>query len=194
MCDEEIRLNRRLAPRVYLGVKAVVPTGDRVALAPADDPAAIDYVVEMRRFDETRTLAARVTHGGVPYPALVAVGRALADFHRATPARDGAHATTALTAALAENAETLAELAPDLDFARRAAGLARFMDAFMTARRAELQRRAADARVTAGQTFEGALADDVAPAQHVVLRTDRPEDALDDLAALLDARLGARRP
>ena len=26
MCDAELRLNRRLAPRVYLGVKAVVPT------------------------------------------------------------------------------------------------------------------------------------------------------------------------
>ena len=52
MCDEEMRLNRRLAPRVYLGVKAVVPTADGVALAPAHDPRAIDYVVEMRRFDE----------------------------------------------------------------------------------------------------------------------------------------------
>ena len=35
MCDEEVRLNRRLAPRVYLGVRAVVPTADGVALAPA---------------------------------------------------------------------------------------------------------------------------------------------------------------
>src|SRR3954454_24859305 len=61
MCEEEIRLNRRLAPRIYLGVKAVVPTAGGVALAPANDPDAIDYVVEMRRFDEARTLGARVT-------------------------------------------------------------------------------------------------------------------------------------
>ena len=85
MCDEEVRLNRRLAPRVYLGVKAVVPAGGGIALAPAHDPRAIDYVVEMRRFDEAQTLGARVAHGGVPYPALVAVGRRLADVPRRHP-------------------------------------------------------------------------------------------------------------
>src|SRR3954451_14203424 len=47
MCEEEIRLNRRLAPRIYLGVKAVVPSADGVALAPPSHPDAIDYVVEM---------------------------------------------------------------------------------------------------------------------------------------------------
>src|SRR4051794_19360859 len=70
MCEEEVRLNRRLAPRVYLGVKAAVPSADGVVLADAHVPEAIDYVVEMRRFDEARTLAAQVTHGGVAYPAL----------------------------------------------------------------------------------------------------------------------------
>ena len=48
----------------------------------------------------------------------------------------------------------------------------------------------ADADVVRRQTDDGDLADDVPAGQHVVLRTDRPaEDALDDLAALLDARL-----
>ena len=114
------------------------------------DPDAIDYVVEMRRFDEARTLAARVTHGGVPYPALVAVGRRLAEFHAAAPARDGGYATTALKHALAENADTLLELAPDREFARQVAALARFTDAFFTARRGELEARAAAGRVRDG--------------------------------------------
>ena len=92
MCLEEVRLNRRLAPRLYLGVMAVIAVPGGVALAPVHHPDAIDYVVDMRRFDETRTLAARVTHGGVPYPALVAVGRRLAEFHDAVPARDGTYA------------------------------------------------------------------------------------------------------
>jgi hypothetical protein len=49
----------------------------------------------------------------------------------------------------------------------------------------------ADARVVGWQADDGGLAEDVPPGRHVVLRTDRPaEDALDDLAALLDARLG----
>ena len=88
MCLEEVRLNRRLAPRVYLGVKAVIAVPGGVALAAVHHPDAIDYVVEMCRFDEARTLAARVSHGGVPYPALVAVGRKLADFHARAPQRD----------------------------------------------------------------------------------------------------------
>ena len=66
MCEEEVRLNRRLAPDVYLGILGVVATADGgVALAPADHPEAIDHVVEMRRFDEGRTLAALVSSGHV---------------------------------------------------------------------------------------------------------------------------------
>src|SRR3954453_21127609 len=150
MCDEEVRLNRRLAPRVYLGVKAVVPAGGGVTLAPAHHPDAMDYVVEMRRFDEDRTLGARMSHGGVPYPALVAVGRRLAEFHAAVAERDAEYATGALKHALDENAKTLVELAPDGDFARQAAVLARFMSSFSAARRGELEARAAAGLVRDG--------------------------------------------
>ena len=51
MCREEVRLNRRLAPEVYLGVRAIAATGDGYALAAEDDPRAVDHVVEMRRFE-----------------------------------------------------------------------------------------------------------------------------------------------
>ena len=89
----------------------------------------------MCRFDEARTLAARVSHGGVPYPALVAVGRTLADFHARAPQRDAGYATTALKNALAENSDTLLELAPDREFAGpRWTELARFTNAFFSAR------------------------------------------------------------
>jgi aminoglycoside phosphotransferase family enzyme/predicted kinase len=150
MCDEEVRLNRRLAPRVYLGVKAVVPAAGGVTLAPAHHPDAIDYVVEMRRFEEDRTLGARVRHGGVPYPALVAVGRRLAEFHAAVAERDAEYSTGALKHALDENAQTLLELAPDRDFARQAATLAHFMDACFAARRDDLEARAAAGLVRDG--------------------------------------------
>ena len=62
--------------------------------------------------------------------------------------RDGA--TAALHAALAENADTLLALAPDRDFARRAAALARFTEAFFAARRDELEARAGAGRVRDG--------------------------------------------
>ena len=50
-------------------------------------------------------------------------------------------------------------------------------------------------RVVRRQAEDGGLVEDVPAGRHVVLRTDRPAaDALDDLAALLDARLGRRGP
>jgi aminoglycoside phosphotransferase family enzyme/predicted kinase len=150
MCEEEVRLNRRLAPGVYLGIRAVVATARGVALAPAGAPDAIDHVVEMRRFDETRTLAAHVPHGGEYHPALVAVGRRLAAFHAEADAPAGAHATAALHAAFAENADTLLAHAPDPEFARQIAALVRFTEAFFASRRAELEARAAAGRVRDG--------------------------------------------
>jgi len=60
MCQEEVRLNRRLAPEVYLGVRGVAPIGDGVELTDEEDPRAVDYVVEMRRYDEDKTVASRL--------------------------------------------------------------------------------------------------------------------------------------
>jgi uncharacterized protein len=150
MCEEEVRLNRRLAPRRYLGTKAVIASDGGVALAPSNHPDAIDHVVEMRRFDETRTLAARVSHGGEYYPTLLEVGRRLAAFHTSGPAPASADATAALHAALAENTDTLLALAPDRELGRQVTALARFAEAFFAARRDELEARARAGRVRDG--------------------------------------------
>ena len=63
MCREEIRLNRRLAPEIYLRVVGVARRGDRYSLTAEDDPAAIEYAVEMRRVEEDRSLAALALSG-----------------------------------------------------------------------------------------------------------------------------------
>ena len=53
----------------------------------------------------------------------------------------------------------------------------------------------ADARVVRQQSDDGGLVEDVPAAQHIPLRTDRAvSDALDDLAAVLDARLATGGP
>src|SRR3569623_51420 len=54
-CEEEIRINRPLAPQIYRGVVAI--TRDRGgALRIGGDGTAVEYAVEMTRFDENRTL------------------------------------------------------------------------------------------------------------------------------------------
>jgi uncharacterized protein len=73
MCHEEVRLNRRLAPEIYLGVRAIVRHGARARLAQSGDPRAIDHVVEMRRYDESATAAA-ILQRREPIP-IDAIGR-----------------------------------------------------------------------------------------------------------------------
>ena len=81
MCREEVRLNRRLAPDLYLGVRAVAASADGVALAAEDDSRAVDYLVEMRRYDERCTLAAKLERGELKRGEVVALARGLARFH-----------------------------------------------------------------------------------------------------------------
>ena len=140
LCREEVRLNSRLAPDVYRGVRAVIPAGDGVRIAEEDDPAAIEYAVEMRRYADESTLDQRLAAGVAGEPEVRDVARRLARFHAdAAIPPEPERAVRALEAMLDENFATLGELAVDpaeLDDARRLAG------AFLTGRRPELGRRA----------------------------------------------------
>src|SRR6185312_13480954 len=89
MCLEEVRLNRRLAPSIYLGVRSIVAGPSGLELSGEGDRRALDYVVEMRRYDEARTLAAELGRREVRGPEIADVGRALAAFHADCPAMTG---------------------------------------------------------------------------------------------------------
>lgn len=82
-CHEEVRLNRRLAPDTYLGVRSVVADGDGFRLAPDDDPQAIEYVVEMRRLPADRMLPALLQRNEVTAEVIESIVRRLVAFHRA---------------------------------------------------------------------------------------------------------------
>ena len=89
-CEEEIRLNRRTAPQIYLDVVRI--TGNESAPRLEGRGAAIDYAVRMRRF-ATRNLADRRaragTLGAVHIERLAA---AVAAFHAgASPAPEASH-------------------------------------------------------------------------------------------------------
>lgn len=80
-CEEEVRLNRRLAGDVYRGVVAIVPRGGGFALAPADAPGAVEYAVHMRRLPAERALARLLDAGRVGEPLIDRVAARLAAFH-----------------------------------------------------------------------------------------------------------------
>jgi hypothetical protein len=86
-CEEEVRLNRRTAPELYLGVVSIGGTPDEPVLG--GEPA-LEYAVKMKRFEQ-EALADRVAARGPLAPALVEeLAATLADFHaRADVAGEG---------------------------------------------------------------------------------------------------------
>ena len=82
LCREEVRLNRRLAPDVYLGVRSILRDPDGgVRLGGEDELGAVEYAVEMRRYDEGATLARRLDAGTAGAEEVGRSGRRLAAFH-----------------------------------------------------------------------------------------------------------------
>jgi aminoglycoside phosphotransferase family enzyme/predicted kinase len=140
MCEAEVRLNRRLAPSVYLGVRSVVADGGALALGGRGDPRAIEHVVEMRRFREEDTLAARLEAGPVDERQLADVGRRLALFHSAADHGDAGAALGTLADTLTS---TLDDLATLVARSQRplVAGFRRFIDAYLRAHRPLLDAR-----------------------------------------------------
>ncbi len=88
-CQEEVRLNRRLAPEVYLGVYPLKRAGRRVALKPEAagrfDPMALDYVVKMRRLPDAKALERLVRERQVSSTEMSALARLLVDFGARAP-------------------------------------------------------------------------------------------------------------
>ena len=79
-CAEEVRLNRRLAPAIYLGVVPIVGSLDDPHVDGAG--AAIDYAVKMREFPQSALLAAMLAAGRLATEHIDAVARVVAAFHR----------------------------------------------------------------------------------------------------------------
>lgn len=79
-CDEEVRLNRRLAPDVYIGVVPVVRTAN--GLKWEAEGEVIEWAVKMRRLPEEATLRERLRRGEVGVELIESLARKIAAFHR----------------------------------------------------------------------------------------------------------------
>ncbi len=88
-CEEELRLNGRLAPELYLDC---VPIGGSVAEPRWGDSSGpvIEYAVRMRRFPQAALLDQCLAAGKLEPRHLDALARRLAEFHRTIPAADPA--------------------------------------------------------------------------------------------------------
>ena len=82
-CEEELRLNRRTAPELYLDVVPVVRTARGAAFG--GDGTALEYAVRMRRFAPDALAEQLARAGALDAPKIDAIAAAVAQFHAAAP-------------------------------------------------------------------------------------------------------------
>src|SRR5262245_37733737 len=78
-CEEEFRLNRRLAPDVYLGVVPITATPGGVRVGGMG--AVVEWAVQMRRLPDEATLAARLGREEIDIATIEELARRVAAFH-----------------------------------------------------------------------------------------------------------------
>jgi uncharacterized protein len=108
-CEEELRLNRRTAPHLYLDVVPVVSSADGIRVGGAG--TVIDYAVRMRQFPQDALLDRMAQRGALERRHIDDVADAVARFHAGAQRRPGVP-DGALCLAL-ENFDSIASRAGD---------------------------------------------------------------------------------
>jgi len=84
-CEQEIRLNRRLAPDIYIEVVAITGTHDKPhvsSLFTSDQDAAFEYAVKMRQFPQAAQLDHMLEAGELNLQHMDALASTVAEFHQ----------------------------------------------------------------------------------------------------------------
>lgn len=103
-CDEELRLNRRLAPDLYLGVVPITGTADAPRIG-RSGPVQ-DYAVQMQRFPQYGLLSRHPLSGDL----MDRLAEQIADFHAQIPIADSRSAFGTPEAVLAPMVENLTRI------------------------------------------------------------------------------------
>ncbi len=109
-CEEEVRLNRRLAPEMYLGTRPVT-RGEDGHLRFGGEGTALEWAVEMVRLPDHRMLARLCDRGEVDNDLMNVLALLFVEFHAEAPTGPGVDehgSPAAVTAAVEQNFEQLA--------------------------------------------------------------------------------------
>lgn len=82
MCEEEVRLNRRLCPDVYLGVVPVTRAAGGYRIGGDGEP--VEYAVRMRRMPQDRFMPALIARNALTAADIRAVAHVIVAFHAAS--------------------------------------------------------------------------------------------------------------
>lgn len=106
-CEAELRINRRTAPGLYLGVVPVTRAADG-ALALEGPGEAVEWLVEMNRFDQDALLSHLADTAGLGRHLVEDLALAIARFHGAAEVVTAGGGADAIARILANNAESCA--------------------------------------------------------------------------------------
>lgn len=147
-CEREVELNRRTAPQLYLGCRAVCrDAAGRLSLEPQGEP--VEWLIEMRRFPSDATFDHLAATGKLDAALIETLADTIAAFHAKAETVD-AVATDTVTRTLAFNDAAFDRRAPDC---LTDAELAAFRAALQT--EFERQRPLLAARKSAGRMRHG---------------------------------------
>lgn len=87
-CLDELRLNRRLAPDIYLDVVAITGTPEQPVIGGSGE--AIEYAVKMAQFPQSAQLDLKLAAGELKSEHMDAIADMVADFHQHIDVADAA--------------------------------------------------------------------------------------------------------
>jgi aminoglycoside phosphotransferase family enzyme len=111
-CEQEVRLNRRLAPQVYLGVVPVVRAGQ--ALRVEGDGEVVEWAVKMQRLPDEATIEERLGRGEVTVELVNSLARRIASFHRSAETNERIAAFGRFEAVCATVLDVFAQAGPQV--------------------------------------------------------------------------------
>lgn len=112
MCEAEVRLNRRMAPGLYRGVIAVTrATGGTLALGGGG--TAVDWLVEMNRFQQDAVFDRLAASGRLDLDLMPPLAAAVAAFHAAAEHRPDHGGQAGMSWVIEGNASGCAEYGAD---------------------------------------------------------------------------------
>ena len=110
-CRAEVAINRRTAPDLYLGVRAVTRAADGSLMLDGEGEA-VDWVIEMHRFDQDTLFHRLAGRDALDRHLMEDLAESIADFHLAAERRPEGGGQAGLSEAITVNFGTFEESAP----------------------------------------------------------------------------------
>jgi len=109
-CEEELRLNQRMAPDIYLRVLPITGSVDAPVIDGDGEP--IDYLLQMREFPQTQLMAEVQARGELTDTHIDALAEQIAQFHLSIPQVPAGHSLNSADAIVAPMRQNFEQIRP----------------------------------------------------------------------------------